>query len=165
MQFEILQHAWCRCKKALAGMNVQSVILPDGEEYKSLEVLSKVWDAALQHRFNRNCTFVALGGGVIGDMCGFAAASYQRGVNFVQVCNIAQSPTPLNKTRLSCSSTKCVCINGGIEESVSMAVSLNTWIHLYLQATSSLEHSTPKLLTGQCVLVHNMPAGCRFQQQ
>ena len=76
----------CRCQNALSGLQVETVILPDGEEYKSLEVLSQVWDTALQKRLNRKCTFVALGGGVIGDMAGFAAASYQRGVNFVQVC-------------------------------------------------------------------------------
>lgn len=64
---------------------METVILPDGEEFKSLEVLSKVWDTALQKRLNRKCTFLALGGGVIGDMAGFAAASYQRGVNFIQV--------------------------------------------------------------------------------
>ncbi len=60
-------------------------MLPDGEQFKSVEVLMKVWDKALQSRLDRNSTFVALGGGVIGDMCGFAAAAYQRGVHFVQV--------------------------------------------------------------------------------
>jgi hypothetical protein len=64
---------------------VEVVILPDGEKYKTLEVVSLVWDEALRRRLNRNCTFVALGGGVIGDMTGYAAASYQRGVNFIQV--------------------------------------------------------------------------------
>lgn len=64
---------------------MEVVTLPDGEQYKSLEVLQQVWDKALQSRLDRNCTFVALGGGVIGDMCGFAAASYQRGVHFIQV--------------------------------------------------------------------------------
>lgn len=44
-----------------------------------------MWDKALQSRLDRNSTFIALGGGVIGDMCGFAAASYQRGVHFIQV--------------------------------------------------------------------------------
>eukprot|EP00884_Botryococcus_braunii_P022740 jgi/Botrbrau1/914/Bobra.0167s0029.1 len=67
------------------SLEVQHVILPDGEQYKSLEVVSKIWDAALQHRLDRNATFVALGGGVIGDMVGFAAAAYQRGVHFIQV--------------------------------------------------------------------------------
>lgn len=61
------------------------MVLPDGEEYKSLDVLQKVWDKALESRLDRNATFVALGGGVIGDMTGFAAAAYQRGVHFIQV--------------------------------------------------------------------------------
>ena len=82
---KLTENLECRCQNALAGLQVETVILPDGEEYKSLEVLSKVWDTALEKRLNRKCTFVALGGGVIGDMAGFAAASYQRGVNFVQV--------------------------------------------------------------------------------
>jgi len=64
---------------------VETVILPDGERYKDLEVLKAVWDKALEKRLDRNTTFVALGGGVIGDMTGFAAAAYQRGVHFVQV--------------------------------------------------------------------------------
>jgi len=64
---------------------VETVILPDGEKYKDLEVLKAVWDKALEKRLDRNTTFVALGGGVIGDMTGFAAAAYQRGVHFVQV--------------------------------------------------------------------------------
>lgn len=77
-----------RCIKTLTAggqHQVEVVTLPDGEQYKSLEVLQQVWDKALQSRLDRNCTFVALGGGVIGDMCGFAAASYQRGVHFIQV--------------------------------------------------------------------------------
>jgi 3-dehydroquinate synthase len=77
----------CRCKAALQSggtLQVDEVILPDGEQYKSLEVLSKVWDKALAARLDRNSTFVALGGGVIGDMGGFAAAAYQRGVHFIQ---------------------------------------------------------------------------------
>lgn len=45
----------------------------------------KVFDKAIESRFDRRCTFVALGGGVIGDMCGFAAAAYLRGVNFIQI--------------------------------------------------------------------------------
>jgi 3-dehydroquinate synthase len=69
----------------LADFNVQTVILPDGEEYKTLETLNTVFTALLENRFNRNCTLVALGGGVVGDITGFAAASYQRGVAFVQI--------------------------------------------------------------------------------
>jgi 3-dehydroquinate synthase len=62
-----------------------SVILPDGEQYKTLDTLNRVFDALLEKRFNRNCTLVALGGGVVGDITGFAAASYQRGVGFLQI--------------------------------------------------------------------------------
>jgi 3-dehydroquinate synthase len=70
---------------ALTGYQVETVILPDGEEFKTLEVLNRIFDALLTARFNRNCSLVALGGGVVGDMTGFAAASYQRGVDFIQI--------------------------------------------------------------------------------
>jgi len=69
----------------LAGLQHGAVILPDGERYKTLEVLNRVFDALLERRFGRNCTLIALGGGVIGDMAGFAAACYQRGVHFIQI--------------------------------------------------------------------------------
>jgi len=68
-----------------AGKVVDTVILPDGEEYKDLPTLNMIFDKALEKALDRKCTFVALGGGVIGDMVGFAAASYQRGVNFIQI--------------------------------------------------------------------------------
>ncbi|MDG6774309.1 3-dehydroquinate synthase [Thiomicrorhabdus sp. ZW0627] len=74
-----------QCKKAFADFEVETVILPDGEQYKNLEVLNQVFDALIGKRFDRRCTLVALGGGVIGDMTGFAAAAFQRGVNFIQV--------------------------------------------------------------------------------
>jgi len=64
---------------------VDSVILPDGEAYKDLQHVNLIFDALLEKRHNRTTTLVALGGGVVGDMTGFAAASYQRGVNFIQV--------------------------------------------------------------------------------
>ncbi len=73
------------CRSALATFDVRTVVLPDGERYKNLETLNRIFDALLENRFNRRCTLVALGGGVIGDMAGFAAASYQRGVPFIQV--------------------------------------------------------------------------------
>lgn len=72
-------------KSSLVGLECQIVVLPDGEQYKNLEVLKQIFDALLQHRFGRQCTLVALGGGVIGDMTGFAAACYQRGVSFIQI--------------------------------------------------------------------------------
>lgn len=61
------------------------VVLPDGESYKNLETLNLIFDALMSNKHNRKTTLVALGGGVIGDMVGFAAACYQRGVNFIQV--------------------------------------------------------------------------------
>jgi len=75
-------------KKTLYGLrdfDCESVILPDGEQYKNISTLNLIFDALLEKRFDRHCTLVALGGGVIGDMTGFAAASYQRGVNFIQI--------------------------------------------------------------------------------
>lgn len=68
-----------------AGFNVTTCILPDGESYKNLESIEKIYNAALENRLERSSTMVALGGGVIGDMTGFAAATWLRGINFVQV--------------------------------------------------------------------------------
>ncbi len=68
-----------------AGKQVQAILLPDGEEYKTWEILNRIFDALLEHRRDRKTCLVALGGGVIGDVTGFAAATYQRGVPFVQV--------------------------------------------------------------------------------
>lgn len=68
-----------------AGKTVAQCILPDGESYKTLDSVNLIFDALMQQRFNRDCTVLALGGGVVGDMAGFAAASFQRGVDFVQV--------------------------------------------------------------------------------
>lgn len=70
---------------ALTDYKHQAVILPDGEEFKNLDVLNRVFDKLLEARFSRQVTLIALGGGVIGDMAGFAAACYQRGVPFIQV--------------------------------------------------------------------------------
>lgn len=74
-----------RVQAALEGLQHDHVILPDGERYKTLETLNRVFDVLLERRFNRNCTLIALGGGVIGDLTGFAAACYQRGVAFIQI--------------------------------------------------------------------------------
>jgi 3-dehydroquinate synthase len=68
-----------------AGKNVATCILPNGESYKTLDSLTIIFDALMQNRFNRDCTVLALGGGVVGDMAGFAAASFQRGVDFIQI--------------------------------------------------------------------------------
>ncbi len=68
-----------------AELMVNELVLPDGERYKNYETLNRIYDNLLENSHNRTTTLIALGGGVIGDMCGFAAATYQRGVNFIQV--------------------------------------------------------------------------------
>jgi 3-dehydroquinate synthase len=68
-----------------AGISVLPVILPDGEKYKTWETLNLIFDALLGAHCERGTTLIALGGGVIGDMGGFAAACYQRGMPFIQV--------------------------------------------------------------------------------
>ncbi|MDF5726944.1 MAG: 3-dehydroquinate synthase [Rhizonema sp. PD38] len=67
------------------GFDVTSCTLPPGERYKTLNSVQKIYDAALENRLERSSTMVALGGGVIGDMTGFAAATWLRGINVVQI--------------------------------------------------------------------------------
>jgi 3-dehydroquinate synthase (EC 4.2.3.4) len=74
-----------RLQKTLAAYKVTTVVLPDGEAYKQWETLQLIFDGLLTARHDRKTTLIALGGGVIGDMTGFAAACYQRGVDFIQV--------------------------------------------------------------------------------
>jgi shikimate kinase/3-dehydroquinate synthase len=75
-----------RLRRALGACSAQTtVLLPEGEEHKDWASLNLIFDALLAAHFDRRCLIVALGGGVIGDMAGFAAAVYQRGVDFVQV--------------------------------------------------------------------------------
>ena len=69
----------------LSVYQVESVILPDGEQFKTLDSVTKIFDKLLAKKFSRNATLIALGGGVIGDMGGFAAACYQRGITFIQI--------------------------------------------------------------------------------
>lgn len=69
----------------LDGYQVETLVLPDGESYKNLQTFERIATALLEHRFSRNCTLIALGGGVIGDITGFAAACYQRGVPYIQI--------------------------------------------------------------------------------
>ena len=68
-----------------AGVSVIEIILPDGEAYKNTETLNLIYDALLKNRCERSTTLIALGGGVIGDMTGYAAATYLRGVPFIQI--------------------------------------------------------------------------------
>ena len=72
-------------KNSLQDFVVETVILPDGEQFKTLQYIEKIFDHLLEKKFSRNSTLLALGGGVIGDMGGFAAACYQRGIAFIQI--------------------------------------------------------------------------------
>lgn len=74
-----------KTKLAVAGRKIEQLVLPDGEEYKSMQSLELIFDALLKNQCDRKTTLIALGGGVIGDLTGFAAASYMRGVPFVQI--------------------------------------------------------------------------------
>ncbi|WP_236207372.1 3-dehydroquinate synthase [Pseudomonas tohonis] len=71
--------------RTLSAYKVQPIVLPDGEAFKNWETLQLIFDGLLTARHDRRTTVIALGGGVIGDMAGFAAACYQRGVDFIQV--------------------------------------------------------------------------------
>ena len=64
---------------------IHEIILPDGEEHKNMQSIDFILNALFEARFDRSCTLIAFGGGVIGDMTGFAAALYERGIDFVQV--------------------------------------------------------------------------------
>jgi 3-dehydroquinate synthase len=82
---EPLLGAQLRAALAPLGKEVSTVVLPDGESYKHWETLNRIFDGLLEARADRKTTLIALGGGVIGDMTGFAAACYMRGVPFIQV--------------------------------------------------------------------------------
>lgn len=71
--------------KIFSNYQCKTVILPDGEVYKTYEGIVPIVDCLMENQFDRRVTLVALGGGVIGDMTGFAAAIYRRGVNFIQI--------------------------------------------------------------------------------
>lgn len=74
-----------RLQKTLHGLQCTTVTLPSGEQTKELGVVNQIFDHLLEQRTNRDAALVALGGGVVGDITGFAAACYQRGIAFVQV--------------------------------------------------------------------------------
>lgn len=83
----IAQHYLATVQQTLEslGCAVDSVLIPDGEKYKTLDSLDLIFTALLEKNHNRDTTLIALGGGVIGDVAGFAAASYQRGIRFIQI--------------------------------------------------------------------------------
>jgi 3-dehydroquinate synthase len=70
---------------AASGRNVSVIRVPDGEEYKTLETLENIYDVLIERHFDRYCGLIALGGGVVGDMAGFAAATFLRGIPLVQI--------------------------------------------------------------------------------
>jgi len=74
-----------RLQQTLDGYQLDACVLPDGEAYKTLDSFGQIMTALLEGGHGRDTTIVALGGGVIGDLAGFAAASYQRGVAFIQI--------------------------------------------------------------------------------
>jgi len=71
--------------QALTGFDTTQFIFPEGEEFKTLDTVSTLYDHLLEANFGRSATLIALGGGVVGDMVGFAAATYQRGIDFIQI--------------------------------------------------------------------------------
>lgn len=79
--------AKCHLEKVVqaVGRNVKSVIVPAGEEHKNLETISRLWQSFLENGLDRRSTVIALGGGVIGDMAGFAASTYMRGIDWIAV--------------------------------------------------------------------------------
>jgi 3-dehydroquinate synthase len=68
-----------------AGFDLLTVIIPDGEEYKDLLWVQHIYDELLKHKLDRSSALIALGGGVIGDITGFAASTYMRGISYIQV--------------------------------------------------------------------------------
>lgn len=82
---EVVAPLWLKpLRAALADRELAVEMLPDGEEYKTLDTLATIFDALAANNFHRDATIVALGGGVVGDIGGFAAACWQRGIDFVQ---------------------------------------------------------------------------------
>ncbi len=72
-------------EKHLGNIDYETLILPDGETYKSLDSFNQIISRLMEKKYSRTCILIALGGGVIGDLTGFAAACYQRGVKFIQI--------------------------------------------------------------------------------
>ncbi len=84
-QANVAQHYLLTLKQQLAAYQCDVILLPDGEQYKNIDEWQNIFDVLLEENHERSTTLIALGGGVVGDMTGFAAACYQRGVNYIQV--------------------------------------------------------------------------------
>jgi 3-dehydroquinate synthase len=74
-----------KLRVSLSGRRIAECVLPDGEQFKTLQTIGRVFDAFVDAKLNRDATVLALGGGVVGDIAGFAAACYQRGVGYIQI--------------------------------------------------------------------------------
>jgi 3-dehydroquinate synthase len=81
----VAKHYMSVLKDDLPRRRIAECVLPVGEQYKTLATAARIFDALVASRLNRDATVIALGGGIVGDIAGFVAASYQRGVGFVQV--------------------------------------------------------------------------------
>lgn len=116
---------------ALSTLQCDTVILPDGEEYKNQQNLTLIYDALIQNKHHRDTTLIALGGGVIGDITGFAAATYQRGVNFIQIPTTLLSQVDASvggKTAINYGSGKNII--GSFYQPQAVLIDLNTLITL-----------------------------------
>ncbi len=82
--YNLFGRAFCKSLDE-GGVSYKKIFLPDGEKYKTIDTVGKIHDKLVQERFDRNDLIVALGGGVVGDIAGFAAATYMRGIKVVQV--------------------------------------------------------------------------------
>lgn len=120
------------------GCAVDSVLIPDGEKYKTLDSLNLIFSALLEKNHNRDTTLIALGGGVIGDVAGFAAASYQRGVRFIQIPTtlLAQVDSSVGgKTGVNHALGKNMI--GAFKQPVSVIIDTNTLKTLHKREVSS----------------------------
>ncbi len=171
-----------RVLETLDGFQVDSAVLPDGERFKTLDIWQQIFDRLLQQRFNRQCTILALGGGVVGDMAGFAAACYQRGVHFIQVPTtlLAQVDSsvggktgvnhPLGKNMIGAFyQPRCVIadtdtlntlddrqLSAGIAEVIKYGVINDTEFFIWLE-----EQMTSLLARDPAALLHAIERSCR----
>ena len=74
-----------RLQQSLPDCQLEILLLPDGERHKTLDAFATIIDKLIAARFHRDACIIALGGGVVGDIAGYAAASYQRGIDFIQM--------------------------------------------------------------------------------
>ncbi|WP_027856726.1 3-dehydroquinate synthase [Marinobacterium jannaschii] len=152
-----------------SSLKIDQVILPDGEQFKTLDQVNSIFDGLLTDRHNRSTTLIALGGGVIGDMTGFAAAAYQRGVDFVQVPTTLLSQVdssvggktgvnhPLGKNMIGAfHQPRCVVIDTGVlnslperELSAGLAEVIKYGLIYDAEFLSWLEGNMPALMAKQ----------------